>query len=62
VLGAILAVGLMGGALMSHLTRLGIEVQGDRGLLFALALVVIVTCAIVLVLRRRELPVIGPRL
>jgi hypothetical protein len=62
VLGAILAVGLMGGALMSHLTRLGIEVQGDRGLLFALALVVMVTCAIVLVLRRRELPVIGPRL
>jgi len=62
VLGAVLAVGLMGGALMSHLTRLGIEVQGDRGMLFALALVVMVTSAIVLVLRRRELPVIGARL
>jgi hypothetical protein len=47
---------------MSHLTRLGIEVQGDHGLLFKLALVVMLTSVIVLVLRRRELPVIGPRL
>jgi hypothetical protein len=62
VLGAVLAMGLMGGALMSHLTRLGIEVQGDHGLLFKLALVVMLTSVIVLVLRRRELPVIGPRL
>lgn len=62
VLGAVLAMGLMGGAIMSHLTRLGIEVQGDHGLLFKLALVVMLTSVIVLVLRRRELPVIGPRL
>lgn len=62
VLGAVLAMGLMGGAIMSHLTRLGIEVRGDHGLLFKLALVVMLTSVIVLVLRRRELPVIGPRL
>src|SRR5882757_3212609 len=33
--GAILALGVMAGAIVSHLTLLGIEVQGDRALLFA---------------------------
>lgn len=40
-LGGVLAMGLMGGAVLSHLTTLGIEVQGDGGLLFALAWVVL---------------------
>lgn len=62
VLGAVLAVGLMGGAIMSHLTRLGIEVQGDHGLLFKLAITVLLAAAIVVILRRRELPIVGERL
>ncbi|MFN8653825.1 MAG: DoxX family protein [Gemmatimonadales bacterium] len=62
VLGAALAVGLMGGAIMSHLTRLGIEVQGDGGLLFKLAVTVLVTALVVVFIRRRELPVVGERL
>src|SRR5690349_1697763 len=33
-LGALLAMGVMAGAIMSHLTILGIEVKGDGGLLF----------------------------
>jgi hypothetical protein len=61
VLGAVLAVGLMGGAIMGHLTRLGIEVQGDHGLLFKLALTVMLASVIVVVLRRRELPLVGDR-
>src|SRR6476660_8266562 len=32
--GSILAMGVMAGAIVSHLTVLGIEVQGDKGLLF----------------------------
>src|SRR5437588_10660524 len=40
--GATLAFGLMTGAIVGHLTVLGIEVQGDGGLLFALAVIVIV--------------------
>ena len=52
-IGAVLAVGIMGGALMSHLTILGIEVQGDGGLLFTLALAVLV-CSIVVVWLQRE--------
>lgn len=60
--GAILALGVMAGAIGSHLTVLGIEVQGDGGLLFGLALTVFAACAIVLVLRRREIPWLGARL
>ena len=61
-LGAVLAIGLMGGAIMSHLTRLGIEVQGDHGLLFKLAVVVLITSVVVVLIRRRELPIVGDRL
>ena len=39
-LGGLLAAGLMGGAIVSHLTLLGIEIQGDGGLLFGLAWIV----------------------
>jgi len=59
--GAFLALGVMAGAIFSHLTILGIEVTGDGGLLFALALVVFVTSAAALVLHRSQLPVIGRR-
>src|SRR6201981_3394827 len=49
-LGSVLALGVMAGAILSHLTILGIEVQGDRGLLFALAVIVFVTSAVNLAL------------
>lgn len=61
-LGAVLAIGLMGGAITSHLTRLGIEVQGDHGLLFKLAVTVMIASIVVLLIRRRELPIVGDRL
>lgn len=54
-LGGLLGVGLMVGAVGAHLTRLGIEVQEDGGLLFGLALFVLVASAGVLWLRRRQL-------
>lgn len=57
--GALLAMGVMAGAIMSHLTRLGIEVKGDGGLLFALAVTVFLCGAIVLLIRRVEIPVLG---
>ncbi len=49
-LGSLLAMGVMAGAVLSHLTVLGIEVQGDKGLLFALALIVFVCSTINLLL------------
>ena len=57
--GAILAMGVMAGAIMSHLTILGIEVKGDGGLLFGLAMTVFVSSAIVLGIRRGEIPLVG---
>lgn len=57
--GAAVALGVMVGAIMSHLTVLGIEIQGDGGLLFYLALTVFVASAIILLLRRAEIPFIG---
>ncbi|HEY5894227.1 MAG TPA: hypothetical protein VIT91_13460 [Chthoniobacterales bacterium] len=58
-LGAGLALGVIGGAIVSHLTLLGIEVQGDHGLLFSLAVAVAVCSAILLFIYRHSIPVIG---
>src|SRR5262245_27322323 len=58
-IGGVLAVGVAGGALMSHLTVLGVEVKGDGGLLFALALVVLVCGLGVAAIERRHIPVVG---
>lgn len=60
-LGALLALGVICGALVAHLTKLGLEVQGDGGLLFGLALAVFAGSACVLWLHRRGLPVVGSR-
>jgi putative oxidoreductase len=60
--GAFLALGVMAGAIISHLTVLGIDVQGDKGLLFFLALAVFVTSSIALFLHRTQIPVVGNRL
>jgi uncharacterized membrane protein YphA (DoxX/SURF4 family) len=57
-LGAILVLGTMSGAILSHLTILGISVMGDGGLLFGLALTAFVSSAIILTIRRAEIPVL----
>ncbi len=59
--GAILTLAAMSGALLSHLTLLGIEVKGDGGLLFGLALTCFVGGAIILGIRRAQLPLHGRR-
>lgn len=61
-LGAAIALGVIGGAIMSHLTVLGIVVMNDGGLLFALAVVVAICSAILLFIHRHALPIIGARL
>jgi putative oxidoreductase len=57
--GAVLTMVVMAGAIVSHLVVLGIEVKGDGGLLFALAITAFVGSAIVLILRRTQIPVVG---
>ena len=53
--GALLAVGLMAGAVFFHLTKLGIVVKNDGGQLFVYALIVLVSSAILLVIFRQQL-------
>lgn len=58
-LGAFIALGTISGAIMSHLTMLGIVVKGDGGLLFGLAVTVFVLSSVILFIHRRELPIVG---
>jgi putative oxidoreductase len=58
-LGAVLALGTITGAIMFHLTILGIVVQNDHGLLFGLALTVEICCITILFLHRKQIPIVG---
>lgn len=64
VYGAILSLGVISGAIFTHLTKLGITVvkgdgSSDYGILFAQAVVIALLAITVIVLRWRELPWIG---
>lgn len=63
-LGAALALGVISGAILSHLTVLGIAIEaiGDSGEMFGMAIAVFVASLVVLVIRRRELPIVGEKL
>ncbi|GMU83989.1 MAG: hypothetical protein AMXMBFR47_38590 [Planctomycetota bacterium] len=54
-LGALLSLGVISGAIVSHLTVLGIVVKDDGGLLFILALAVFVCSLVVLAVRHNQL-------
>ena len=57
--GALLSVCLMAGAIFSHLTQLGIEVKGDGGQLFYMAIGTWVLSLIVLWSERKQIPFIN---
>jgi LPXTG-motif cell wall-anchored protein len=63
--GAGLSLLVISGAIFTHLTSLGIQVvdpstgESDGGLLFGLAVLVAVGSAAILVLRRRQVPLLG---
>ena len=72
-IGAILALGVITGAILSHLTKLGVSIDpealGNPDLqplagptLFVMALVVFASSLAVLIVRRTEIPVIGQKL
>lgn len=54
-LGAILSMGLMSGAICSHLTKLGIVVMNDGGQLFVYALIVLICSSILAWVQRKHL-------
>lgn len=61
-LGAVIALGTISGAIFSHLTKLGIVVKDDGGLLFILAVTVFILSAVILFIHRRDVPVVGQML
>jgi putative oxidoreductase len=57
LIGAGLSLGLMAGAIASHLFVIGIESDNDGGQLFMLAIIVLALSLVVLAIRRKEIPV-----
>ncbi|MCB0400268.1 MAG: DoxX family protein [Winogradskyella sp.] len=60
--GALLTIGLIGGAIMMHLTQLGIEVNGDGGVLFYTAIITFLLSVIILFYYRKDIPFVGKKL
>ncbi len=54
-LGALATMALMAGAIGSHLTVLGVEVNGDGGALFGMAIVSFLAASVVAVIRSERL-------
>lgn len=55
VIGAVLAIGIMAGAIATHLFILGIVVQGDGGQLFIYGLIVLIASLVLLYIHRDQL-------
>ena len=54
IIGAILGMGIMAGAIFSHLLVIGIESQGDGGQLFTFAIIVFICCLIISFLTKEQ--------
>lgn len=55
VYGAVIGMGIMAGAIFSHLFKLGIVVMNDGGQLFVYALLVFISCAVLTILFKKQL-------
>jgi uncharacterized membrane protein YphA (DoxX/SURF4 family) len=56
LLGALMALGTMAGAIVSHLFVLGIEVKNDGGTLFILALITFSCCLYLIFINKNKIP------
>lgn len=61
-LGALLTIGLMSGAIIGHLTKIGISHNNDGGLLFGSAIFILLAGILVLFKERENLPIVGKKL
>ena len=55
-LGALIGLGTMAGALLSHLLFLGIVVKNDGGTLFILAIITFLCCAVLIYNQKSKIP------
>lgn len=60
--GALLTFGIIGGAIMMHLTELGIDINNDGGRLFYIAIITFILSGFILFDQRKNLPFIGSKL
>jgi len=61
-LGSVVATGVMCGAIIAHVTQLGLVTNDDGGRLVGLLVIVLVCVSYVLVSRRKEIPFVGSTL
>nr|MBK9649953.1 DoxX family protein [Bacteroidota bacterium] len=56
LLGAIMGMGIMAGAIVSHILVLGLVVMDDGGQLFAYALITFICCALLTYINKEKIP------
>jgi uncharacterized membrane protein YphA (DoxX/SURF4 family) len=55
LLGSLIGLGLMAGAIFFHLTKLGIKFGGDH-ILFAYAVITFICCLVLIIIHRKNIP------
>ena len=60
--GSLLTLGIISGAILMHLTNLGIEINGDGGMVFYMAIAVFILSLVILWMNRKSLPFISKNL
>lgn len=60
--GAFMTIGLMSGAILGHLTKIGISHNNDGGLLFGAAIFILIVGVLVLFIEKKNIPYIGKTL
>ncbi|WP_417291446.1 DoxX family membrane protein [Corallibacter sp.] len=55
-IGAILTSGIIGGAIFLHLTKIGIQVNNDNGVLFITAIITFILSIIIIYIHRKDIP------
>lgn len=60
-LGSLAVISIIGGAILMHLTELGIDINGDNGLLFYTAIATFTLSVISLWFSKKDIPYIGQK-
>ncbi|MFP2997645.1 DoxX family membrane protein [Spongiivirga sp. MCCC 1A20706] len=61
-MGASLTVGVIAGAIFMHLTKLGVEINGDSGVLFYTAIATFLLALTILWMYRKQIPILGSKI
>lgn len=60
--GSVMVVSVMFGAIIAHVSQLGLNVNDDNGMLVGMLVMVLMSAGYVMISRRREIPIIGKTL